>query len=661
MSSGAYAMGWALPATARGKIIQLPRNRSRMPGTIESHAASRAPDSRAQEIRAYLRELVKGPQFAASGRRGQLLQYLVQHTLAGDADKVTEYGIGLDVFHKPTSFDPRIESAVRTEFSRLRQRLKEYYAEEGRNDRIVIDFPPRSYGATFTFRDLATMPSAAPQLVPAKAHARGLPSWGLATALAGLVAVGAVSGWALWKRHALLTTSHPAIHAIVVLPFENYSPNHQDEYLADGMTEELTNDLAQWRDLRVVARTSAFAFKGKGEDVRRIGEILNVDAVLEGSFTKVGKDIRITAQLNRAADGYHLWSHAYETESNDLLAVQEDVATAIAGEIRQMRGGPAPVIRTVTTNPEAHDLYLQGVYQFYLRTPDSTQKAIDLFQAAAAKDPSFARAYLGIGNAEINLVSMTRLTADEGMPRVREAAQKAIAVDPNLGEAWGMLGVATYSYGWDWQQAEEEYRKALRLGAGSGTRENYGWSLATRGRFPEAHTQLRMAAEQDPMSPAPPFNEFFTYNFERNVAGQREMIAEMMRVAPNFVGARGLTVVLAVQQHDCRTARTEADWVSANFPKLPVTYSILAYTAACERKREETLRNIAQMTKLGAPAYQLAIGYAMIHDRDHAMAELEKSADAHEGQILYLKYDPFFDEIRSDPQYVALEKRVGLL
>src|SRR5579872_2961729 len=164
-------MGHALPIAARGKIIQLPRTSPRMPGTIESHAASRAPDARTQEIRAYLRELLNGPQFAASGRRGQLLQYLVEHTLAGDADKVTEYGIGLDVFQKPMSFDPRIESAVRTEFSRLRQRLKEYYAEEGRRDRVVIDFPPRSYAASFVFRDetAAAEPAAdAPQLVRVK-------------------------------------------------------------------------------------------------------------------------------------------------------------------------------------------------------------------------------------------------------------------------------------------------------------------------------------------------------------------------------------------------------------------------------------------------------------------------------------------------------------
>ncbi|MGB7134431.1 MAG: hypothetical protein WBD46_04045, partial [Acidobacteriaceae bacterium] len=413
--------------------------------------------------------------------------------------------------------------------------------------------------------------------------------------------------------------------------------------------------------LRVVARTSAFAFKGKGEDVREIGQQLNVDAVLEGSFTRESDGIRITAQLNRTADGYHLWSHSYETQSKDLLAVQADVANSISAEIQRIRGGAAPAIRTPTTNPEAHDLYLQGMYQFYRHTPDSTLRAVDLFEAAIAKDPSFARAYLGIGRSEINLVSMTRLTADEGYSRAREAAQRAVDLDPNLGDAWGVLGMANYSYDWNWDRVKEQFQKALSLGAGTPTREAYGWSLATRGRFAEAHAQLRLAAEQDPMSPAPALNEFFTYNFERNVAGQRKMIAEMMRLQPDWVGGRLLHVVLSVQQKECATARSEADWAGKNYPKLPGTQAVLAFAAACEGDRPEALRRIAEMKAMGAPAYQLAIGYALIHDRDHAIEELGKSADAHEGQILYIKYDPFFDEIRSDPRYVALEKRVGLL
>jgi TolB-like protein len=633
-----------------------------MPGTTENHAASRASDSRIEEIRAYVADLLTKPAFAASGRRGQLLHYLVQHTLRGDADKVNEYAIGLDVFDKPTSFDPRIESVVRTEFSRLRQKLKDYYAEEGRGDRIVIDFPPRSYAAAFTFRNLAAEAMGAPQLVPAASKpATRVSVWVPAAALAVVVAIGALAGFALWNRHAMLVARERPIHSIVVLPFENYSPGHQDEYMADGMTEELTNDLAQLRDLRVVARTSAFAFKGKGEDVRTIGQLLTVDAVLEGSFTKEGDQVRITAQLNRTADGYHLWSHSYETESNDLLAVQQDVANAIADQIRRIQGGPAPVIRADTASPEAHDLYLQGVYQLYLSTPESTGKAVQLFQKAIDLDPSFARAYLAIGDAEMNLVTLTSARAAEAFPKIRAATQKAIDLDPNLSEAWGNLALANYSFDWNWTRAEEEFRRAVQLGADAGTREDYGWSLMTRGRFAEAHEQLRLAEEQDPLSVGPLFDEFYVYNFERNTAGEKDMLAEMQRVQPNFLGVYGLNVVTSVQQRDCGTARREADWAGKNYPQLPVTQSILAFAAACEGNRAETLRHIAEMTRLGAPAYQVAIAWAMIGDADHAIAELGKSADAHEGQILYLRYDPFFDGIRSDPRYVALEKRVGLL
>ncbi len=219
----------------------------------------------------------------------------MEHTLKGDADKINEYAIGLDVFQRPTSFDPRIESVVRTEFSRLRQRLKDYYAEDGRRDTVVIYFPPRSYVASFTFRDAAkpgettAFPEparAAPQLVPT-IERQVRRTWITGAIVVTCVAAFVVAGIMLWNQHVSTAATKQAmqepIHAIVVLPFENYSPDHQDDYVADGITEELTNDLAQWRDLRVVARTSAFAFKGKSEDVRQIGQQLNVDTVLEGA------------------------------------------------------------------------------------------------------------------------------------------------------------------------------------------------------------------------------------------------------------------------------------------------------------------------------------------------------------------------------------------
>lgn len=634
-----------------------------MPGTVESQASPRSPDSRSREIRACLARLLATPQFSASSRRGQLLQYLVQHTLAGDADQINEYAIGLEVFDRPSSFDPRIESIVRTEFSRLRKRLKDYYTEEGRSDPIAIDFPPRSYVATFEFRNATTVlePGGTPQppqpeSQPPRRAARFAPIFIVPI----LVAI-AAAGFMLWKQHLPPAALKQPINAIVVLPFENYSPNHQDEYIADGMTEELTNDLAQWRDLRVVARTSAFAFKGKGEDVRSIGRQLGVDAVLEGSFIRQGDQVRITAQLNRTSDGYHLWSHSYDTETNNLLAVQEQVANSITTAIQQVRGGSPPPIREPTANPRAHDLYLQGEYQLYLNTPASVIKAIDLFNGAVAVDPAFARAWLGIGRAELVATSLTAVTHEESIPRIRQAAQKALDLDPTLGDAHTLLADVAYIWDWDWTQADTEFRRALELGAGSEARARYAWALTTRGQFAEAHRQFHLAAEQDPLAVIPPFDEFFAYNFERNLPGQKQVLQRMLQLHPDFLGAHALTVVMSIQQHDCATARTEADWLGSTYPNIPAAQSTLAYAAACAGDKPEALRRIARMTALQAPAYQLAIAYALLHDTNNAIAQLNQSANAHEGQILYLRYDPFFDEIRNDPRYIALEHRVGLL
>ncbi|MGA2341127.1 MAG: hypothetical protein ABSF75_14620 [Terracidiphilus sp.] len=641
-----------------------------MPGTIESHASPRTPDSRSQAIHATLERLLGTQHFSASSRRGQLLRYLVEHTLKGDADKINEYAIGLDVFQKPTSFDPRIESLVRTEFSRLRQRLKDYYAEGGRRDAIVIDFPPRSYVASFTFRDASKLrettafPDPAPALELAPPSARRARRLWLIGAIA-VTCVAAVAAIMLWNHHASLAAAKQPIkepiQAIVVLPFENYSPDHQDDYIADGITEELTNDLAQWRELRVVARTSAFAFKGKGEDIRTIGQQLNADTVLEGSFTRDGNRVRITAQLNRATDGYHLWSHSYETQSNDMLAMQDEVATSITDAIRLIRGGSAPAIHEPTTNPEAHDLYLQGEYQYYLHTQESLAKAIELFQAAIARDPNFARAYLGVGLAELAESSMTTVTQEETLPRVRAAAEKAIEIDPNLGDAHGLLADVIYTWELKWNDAETEYRRAIDLGAGAEVRARYGWSLATRGRFADAHEQLRLAAEQDPLSILPPFDEFLASYLERDVAGQQRALDRLHQINPQFFGGPAWTLVGAMARHDCAAVLGNATQFAKTFPKLPVTETMLAFDAVCRNDNMAALDRIRQMKADQAPHYQLAIVYALLHDKDEALAELNRAADAHEGQILYIKYEPFFDEIRNDPRYVALEKRVGLI
>ncbi len=656
--------------TSRGRLLTFPRNYSGMANPYENTGSNAIGAPSGDDVRAYLQRLLASPAFSISSRRGQLLKYLVEHTLAGDGDKVSEYAIGLDVFQKPPSFDPRIESVVRTEVSRLRQRLKDYYANEGRSDPIVIDFPQRSYAATFERPKPAEIPAESPAqprrpaLVSRPPARSGTQKFLLTMIAIVCVAVLAVAGLAFWKFRSAPAAGKLPLNSIVVLPFENYSVNGADQYLADGMTEELTNDLAEWRDLRVVARTSAYAFKGKGEDIRKIGADLNVDAVLEGSFTKQGDRIRITAQLNRTSDGYHLWSHSYESQSNDFMAVQDQVAGAIAATIRQVRGGNPPVVRASTNNPEAHDLYLQGEFQLNVRTAESLKKAVDLFNAAIAKDSSFAAAYIGLARAEIAAVSLQSVAPEQGIAMAKQAAQKAIDLDPNQGEAHGLLASIAYTWDWDWPRSESEFRRAIELGAGAETRARYGWSLATRGRFAEAHQQLRNAQDLDPLAMVPYFDEIFVYLFERDYSAEQHLMDRMLQLSPDYIGTRIMIVDMEVVQHRCAEALTEAKLSAQKYPAA-VTKIAMAMAYACGGDKQRALGLIREVTSAPAAGftspYVLALTYATLGDRDTTIAQLQKSADNHEGQILYIKYDPSFDNVRSNPRFVALEKRVGLV
>ena len=347
-----------------------------MPGIIEGQASSRSPEPRSTEIRATLERLLVTQHFSAASRRGQLLRYLVEHTLKGDADKINEYAIGLDVFQRPASFDPRIESLVRTEFSRLRQRLRDYYAEDGRRDSIVIEFPPRSYVASFTFRDASKLreitafpePASGPRAVPRTAH-RSRWVWIVGGVAVPLIAAAGVAGIMLWRQHVSNMLARQPIHAIVVLPFEDYSPNHQDEYVADGNHGRADQrPAAQWRDLRVVARTSAFAFKarqGRRRPPDRTAAECGCGAGGE-FYTRRRPDVRVTAQLNRAIDGYQpLVALLRNTIEPTRWQLQDAVATSISDAIGRIRGGSPPAFHEPTANPEAMDLYLQGQYQYY--------------------------------------------------------------------------------------------------------------------------------------------------------------------------------------------------------------------------------------------------------------------------------------------------------
>jgi len=611
----------------------------------------------APRIRAYLETLLAAPEFATSGRKSQLLRYLVEQTLAGQASQINEYGIGLDVFERPASFDPRIDSVVRAEMSRLRLKLRDYYDKSVGSDPIMIDLPQRGYTPRFTFRDVGVAaPAIGDKAAPTRPKRRP-PVWIIAL----VVLATALAGFVYWNARR---SAPGPLKSLVVLPFENYSKDPQNEYLADGLTEELTNQLAQWRELRVVARTSAFVFKGKAVDVRQIGRQLNVDAVLEGSCVKQADRIKITAQLSRAADGYHLWSRSFEARSNDMLSVQDEMAQAIATAVHGVgRDRPAPAAALSTTNADAHDLFLRASHEFSRHTPESVKNGLDLLHQAIKIDPGYVRAYIMIERAEVALNRYTAQSPREGMERAKAALETALQLDPHSSDAHGDMAFIAYNYDWDWPRSEREFRLALDQGADATIHSFYGSILATRGRFEEAQRQFRIAQDLDPLGMPPRVNQAIALELERRYTDEIRVLRGALDINPNQFDIHYALGLVSASVGDCKAGYSETRLAAEHF-QAPVTRLGLAFVdALCGGDKRPMLRFLAEAEKGMAgfvSPYQLAGAYAYLKKKDQAIAYLEKSADAKEGQITFIKYAQPFDEIRSDPRFIALEKRVGL-
>ena len=329
----------------------------------------------------------------------------------------------------------------------------------------------------------------APPASAAEAPGRGFWPW----AAAGLVVV-------VLAAAVLYATRHrgESLSSVVVLPFVDLSPQHDQEYFSDGLTEEIIDGLSRVPNLRVVARTSAFAFKGKANDIREIGRQLNVSAVLEGSVRKSGDALRITAQLNRVSDGTHLWSRTYDKQLRDVFAVQQEIAQVIA---TQLRAGAVPE-REPPRDVEAWRLYQQGRFLFNkFEPPESNRKAIERYQEAIQRDPNFALAYAGMADAYAYLAENFVVAPKEVMPKAKEAAERAVALDANSAEAHTSLAAVRLDYDWDVEAAQRELRRALDLNPGYAWAHHwYAHSLEAQGRLDDALNEMRAALALDPFS-----------------------------------------------------------------------------------------------------------------------------------------------------------------
>jgi eukaryotic-like serine/threonine-protein kinase len=458
------------------------------------------------------------------------------------------------------------------------------------------------------------------------------------------------------------------IESLAVLPLANLSADPQQEYFADGMTEELITVLSQIGALRVSSRTSAMRYKGTRKPLPEIARELDVDAIVEGSVLRVGDRVRITAQLIQAATDKHLWASSYDRDLRDVLALQGDVAQAIAGEIgvRLTSEERSRFARTKKVDPEAYEAYLKGKFHMTRSTASDTQKSLEYFQQAAAKQPDYALAHAAIAGAYERLAGSAYnvLSPREAFPKAKAAAMRALTLDPTLAEPYALLGWASFVFDRDWTTAENQFRRALRPSPNDqAAHQNYSLFLARMGRFDEAIREVIRGQELDPLSLGAIVDVGSVLHMARRDDEAIPWFRRVLDMDPTFPRAHwglGLSLV-ALKRYDDAIAelRRAADLSSGG-----VMLGSLGYACAVANRRAEALEIVERLEESSkvqyVPPAAVAIVFSGLGEKEQAMEWLEKAEEARDPWVTGLKVEPMFDPLRSDPRFLELLHRVGL-
>jgi len=513
---------------------------------------------------------------------------------------------------------------------------------------------------------VASLASAASQLAkPSLARLRVRRIWTVGFVLALLLALFAGLNVGGLRQRVLGRPSAPAIRSLAVLPLENLSGDEAQEYFADGMTDELITDLASIARLRVISRTSTTHYKGTRKTIPEIARELNVDAVVEGSVGRSANKVRIRAQLIRAVPEEHLWAESYERDLPDVLALQRDVAKAIASEIkvhltpqeRQHLANARPI------NPDAYNAFLLGDYHSSKRNPAAMDKGIQYFQEAIRIDPSYAQAYAGLANAYIERDIWGGLGVGKSADQVRAATLKALELDGELAEAHALLGQIHFQYDWDWQSTEAEYKRAIQLNPNlAAAYVRYAYFLQAMSRHTEALAAAHHAVELDPLSASNISDEGRILYRARQYENAVARYQRALELDPGYLPALGRIAEAYEQLGKFDQALAYVERLQRTASDRRLGLRPLARIYARMGKQREALEILRTIEKNGAPGgdeFALAAIYSALGDRDHAIAALEKGVQAR-SLLPFVFVDPQLDPLRSDPRYSGLLQRMGL-
>jgi len=456
------------------------------------------------------------------------------------------------------------------------------------------------------------------------------------------------------------------VHSLAVLPLENLSRDPEQEYFAEGMTEALITTLAKIGGWRVISRTSAMQYKGVHKPLREIALELDVDTIVEGTVLRVGRRVRITAQLIDAHNEAHLWADSYERDLRDVLNLQSEIARSIAEEIRvkltpQDRTHLAQV-RPV--HPEAYEAYLQGRYHWNRRSGQELKKGAEYFQQAISKDPGYAAAYAGLADCLSILGFWGFVSANEGCGKAKRLALQALEIDCVLAEAHASLAWATMLYDYDFPAAEREFERSIELNPRYVTAHVwFGWYLALTGRYEEGYTELKRAIRLDPLSPVVNAGLGFVYRCGRRYDQAIQQHKKALDLDPNLALTQaGLAFAyLYCSLHELAIAAMQkAVQLSQGAPFL---LACLGEIYAAAGKWDLARSTLGELQDLSQRRYVTPYGvgriYAALGEKDQALQCLEAAYQGRDPWMIFMKIDPRFDALRSDPLFRGLMRKMN--
>jgi serine/threonine protein kinase/tetratricopeptide (TPR) repeat protein len=462
-----------------------------------------------------------------------------------------------------------------------------------------------------------------------------------------------------------------AIDSVAVLPFANSTGDSNAEYLSDGITEGIINSLSQMPQVHIMARSTVFHYKGHDDDPRKIGQDLNVRAVLVGRLLERGDNVTIQTELVDASNGQQIWGEQYNRKMSDIAAVQDEIVRDISQKLQLRLSGEQRqrLARRSTENSEAYRLYLKGRYEWNKRTPDGLKKAVDYFQQAVNTDPNYALAYSGLADAYVLLSNYQVLPSQEVKPKAEAAARRAVQLDDSLAEAHTSLASAILDNNLDWTGTEREFERAMTLNPNYPTLHHwYSLQLAQLGRFDEAVKEAQRAVELDPLSMPLNQNLGDVYMFARQYDRALEQYQKAIEIDPAF--AKGGLYFALAWAYDRKGKYKESFAMSQKGAALSgdkawqeqADEAAHAYETSGLHAAYGVIlkRTLEQSKKRYIPPTWIAMSYSLLGDKDHAFVWLEKASREKDSYLLYLKVQPEFDGLRSDPRYTDLLHHIGL-